>query len=51
MVVGIEGTDAGGHQALHEEKVLRCSTAQPGKGLVSYLEHPHLWVAAMTKGE
>ncbi|XP_067401211.1 zona pellucida sperm-binding protein 4-like isoform X2 [Emydura macquarii macquarii] len=29
MVVGIEGTDAGGRQTLHEEKVLRCSTAQP----------------------
>lgn len=34
MVVGTEGTAAGGRRALHEEKVLRCPRSLPGEGLI-----------------
>lgn len=31
MLVGLEGTDAAGQKALHEEKLLRCPVDLPGK--------------------
>lgn len=35
MLVGLEGTDAAGKKALHEEKLLRCPVDLPGKTLTA----------------